>query len=72
MPVSRFQFAIISCVALLWSGDAFAYVDPGSGILLWQGFIAVIGAIIFYIRKPIRALRAIMKKVLGKTIETKK
>lgn len=31
---------------------AFAYVDPGSGMLVWQGLLAAIGAVIVFVRNP--------------------
>ena len=33
--------------------DAQAYVDPGSGFLLIQGVLAVIGGIIVFIKNPV-------------------
>lgn len=35
------------------SAQAHAYVDPGSGIMLWQGLLAAAGAAIAFIRNPI-------------------
>jgi len=31
---------------------AFAYIDPGSGMLLWQGLIAAVGAVLVFVRRP--------------------
>lgn len=45
---------------------AHAYVDPGSGLLLWQGLIALVGAIIVFVRHPVQAIKAILKRWFGK------
>jgi hypothetical protein len=42
--------------------DAYAYIDPGMGILMWQGFLAVLGGILFVVRSPKEALKKIIKK----------
>ena len=48
---------------------SFAYVDPGSGILMWQGLIAAVGALLMFVRNPIkfckdkgRRLKALLKR----------
>jgi hypothetical protein len=50
----------------LWIPSAHAYVDPGSGMLLWQGLIAVIGAIIVFVRHPIEWLRRLLRRIKRK------
>lgn len=37
---------------VLSPASAFAYVDPGSGMLVWQGLLAAIGAVIVFVRNP--------------------
>lgn len=44
--------------------SAYAYVDPGSGMLLWQGLIAVVGAIVVFVRHPIQTLRDLLKRLM--------
>ena len=53
---------LVGILALSLSPAAFAYVDPGSGMLLWQGFIAAVGAVLVFVRGP----KAIMKKLLDR------
>ena len=53
-------------VLLLSPAAAFAYVDPGSGMLLWQGLIAAVGAVIVIVRNPLKALRALIERLRGK------
>lgn len=39
---------------------AFAYVDPGSGMLVWQGLIALVGAVLMFVRDPKAALKRLL------------
>lgn len=39
---------------------AFAYVDPGSGMLVWQGLIAFVGALLMFVRNPKAALKRLV------------
>lgn len=41
---------------------AFAYVDPGSGMLVWQGLIAAVGMLIAFVRHPIEALKRLVDR----------
>jgi len=50
-----YKFARISVGALclsLFAPPAFAYIDPGTGAMLVQAFMALIASIIFYFRHP--------------------
>lgn len=38
-----------------------AYIDPGSGAYMVQALFALIGAGLFYVRHPIRSLRALAR-----------
>ncbi len=42
---------------------SFAYIDPGSGILLWQGLIAAVGAFLMAISHPIQFIKAQFRKL---------
>ena len=53
-------------VLLLSPLAAHAYIDPGSGMLLIQGLIAVIGAIVVFIKNPLAGIAALFKKLFGK------
>lgn len=50
----------------VWIPSAHAYVDPGSGMLLWQALIAVIGAIIVFVRHPVDTLKRLYRKLFKK------
>ena len=43
-----------------------AYVDPGTGAFIIQSFVAIIGAIFFYLGYPIRVIRGIFHKYFNK------
>ena len=54
-----FAFLFCSC-------NAFAYVDPGSGFILWQGLIALLGFIIIFFRNPIKVIKALISRLFKK------
>ncbi|MBC7700857.1 hypothetical protein [Aquabacterium sp.] len=41
---------------------AHAYVDPGSGMLMIQGLLALIGAVVVFVRNPITAIKALIAR----------
>lgn len=50
--------ALILCAPL----SAHAYVDPGSGMLIWQGLIALVGALIVFVRNPLASLKRLIER----------
>jgi len=42
--------------------NAWAYIDPGSGILIWQGIIAAVGAILIFIRNPLQKIKSLIAR----------
>ena len=46
---------LLLCLAL--ASDAHAYIDPGSGTLLWQALLAALFGGMFYIRRIINWVR---------------
>jgi len=51
---------------VLSPGMAFAYVDPGSGMMLLQGLIALIGAVIAFVRNPIATIKRLIERIRRK------
>ena len=49
-------FGAAALLSVIWVGRAEAYVDPGTGALLWQLLLAAIFGFFFYIRKFIRSI----------------
>jgi len=47
---------------LLLPGAASAYVDPGSGMLLIQGLVAFVGALIVFVRHPVKSIKALIAR----------
>ena len=56
--VNRKFFALV-CAILVLPGSAHAYVDPGTGAYLLQLIIAVFGAIVFYVSRPVELFKLI-------------
>jgi hypothetical protein len=57
--------AVVAVWLLTWTGDAAAYVDGGTGLLLVQGLLALIGSLIYFIRHPIKAIKEWLNKRRG-------
>jgi hypothetical protein len=53
-------------LSLILAPSAFAYVDPGSGMLLWQGLVALIGAVLIFFRNPIQVIKSWIDRIRGK------
>ena len=49
-------YFVTTCFCLL-TFPAYAYTDPGTGILLIQGFVAAIALIIAFIKNPIKTAK---------------
>ncbi len=48
---------LVVLLTLLAPSPAWAYIDPGSGLVLWQGLIAVVGAGLLFVRHPWDSLK---------------
>lgn len=53
------KFLSLLGALLILPGTAHAYVDPGTGAYLLQTIIAVFGAIVFYVARPVELFRLI-------------
>ena len=54
--------ALGACVPL----TAHAYVDPGTGMLVWQGLIAAVGAFLVFVRNPVAAFKRLIDRIRRK------
>lgn len=45
---------------------AHAYVDPGTGMLVWQGLIAAVGAFLVFVRNPVAAFKRLIDRMRRK------
>jgi len=43
-----------------------AYIDPGSGLLVWQLLVAGAMAVLFYLKRTRKFLGRIGRKIIGK------
>ena len=43
---------------------AMAYVDPGTGMVLWQGLVAALGALILFMRRPRQELGTLLRRLM--------
>lgn len=46
--------------------DAWAYVDPGSGLLAWQGALAIFGVGLVYFRRLWRFAKSLWSRMMGR------
>lgn len=59
------RYALVLAFALA-PVPAFAYVDPGSGMLMWQGLIALVGAVLVFVRSPKAAVKRLIERLKRK------
>jgi hypothetical protein len=60
------RFFCIGLLAMTLPLTAHAYVDPGSGLLLWQGLIAGVGAVFVFWRRLATACRRWLQRLKAK------
>jgi len=53
---------VIAFILLFSAPTAFAYIDPGSGMLIWQGLIAAIGAVLMFVRSPWESVKKLFER----------
>lgn len=63
MKTKNFKLIVITCAFV---PCAYAYVDPGSGMLLWQGVVALVGAVLIFFKNPIQMVKLWLKRFFGK------
>jgi hypothetical protein len=47
---------LLVALSFAFERQAYAYVDPGSGLLIFQGISATVSAALFYFRRRVRNL----------------
>ncbi len=58
---------VVLLLLLGMTAPAFAYVDPGTGMLAIQGLIALAIAVFAFIRHPFKAIARWWRRLLGKS-----
>ncbi len=66
MTMTERSKLVFTLALIALPGTAFAYVDPGSGMMLLQGLIALVGAVVVAVRNPIAALKRLIAKIWRK------
>ncbi len=51
-------------ILLLMPLNALAYIDPGSGMLLWQSLIAAIGVGLVCVRHPWTTIKNFLRRIV--------
>ena len=56
--------SLIAFVSIsIYSANANAYIDPGTGLLAMQGLLALLVSLLFVIRHPITAFKQLLEKI---------
>ena len=60
--MNRPHLLVLAILLLCLPASAFAYIDPGSGMLLLQGLIAAIGAVLVFVRHPWETIKRLLAR----------
>jgi hypothetical protein len=55
--------AYIGLTVILWATSAYAYVDPGSSLLLIQGLLAAVGGLLLFAKTFVQRTKALIAKL---------
>lgn len=61
---------VLALMGMVYPAAVFAYIDPGSGALLIQGLLALIGAIIVFFRSPLKSIKEFYTSVKNRIKRT--
>jgi hypothetical protein len=53
----------VTLVLLLASPSAMAYVDPGSGMLMIQAFIALLAGVVAFVKNPVKIVKDLWRRL---------
>lgn len=54
------KLAVVVLILMMLPSAAQAYVDPGAGMLVWQGLVAIIGMVVAFARGPREAIKRLI------------
>lgn len=60
-PNRMFRTRLLALLVLVYPLTSYAYIDPGTGMLQWQGLMAAVGAGLVTIRRPLAAITRLLK-----------
>ncbi len=58
--------SILLTILLLFASSANAYIDPSVSLLAMQSILSILGAIIFFVKHPIDAIKRIWQRIWRK------
>ena len=59
------NYLCLLLLMLVFPSTSHAYIDPGSGMIILQGLIAILGGCIVFIRNPKKTIINWIRKVRG-------
>lgn len=62
----RLQVLLVIFIALTAVAPAQAYIDPGSGMLIWQGLLSALGVFLVFVRNPWKSLKMLLARLKRK------
>lgn len=57
---------IVYAFTIFASLPAYAYIDPGTGLLFMQGLFAALGFLVAFVKNPIKKIKDLSKRLRGK------
>ena len=66
MVTTNTRLALVAIYLATLPMVANAYIDPGNGAYMLQAIFAIVGAGLFYLRHPIRTLKALFERFSGR------
>jgi len=60
------RIAVVVSIFALAPASAMAYIDPGNGAYMVQVIFTLVGAALFYLRHPIRSIKALWQFVASR------
>ncbi len=63
--MKKYQY-IIFAFTIFTALPAYAYIDPGTGLLLMQGLFAALGFLVAFVKNPVKKIKDLSKRLRGK------
>lgn len=62
MSKIKFRLVFLVFVFSISPITAYAYIDPSSSLLIIQGVLAFFGALVVFVKNPIKSIKNLIKK----------
>lgn len=53
-------------IAITSPTSAFAYIDSGTSLLLMQGILALLGAVVVFVKNPLQTIKSLISRLKKK------